>query len=161
MRRSRTLLPCLTGLALLALPLTAAAGTDTGTLAVTATVESSCALDGGTLNFGQYNSGQQTDLDVEGSISYSHCSGTLSFALDGGTSGNINSRTMVSGDNELSYQLYRNSNRSAVWGSGAQAHEVLLFEVESGTVPVYGRILAGQLAAPGSYSDTVTITMTF
>ena len=63
-------------------------------LNVTATVLSSCALNGGTLSFGDYTSGQPTDLDVDGIINYVNCSGTLTFALDGGGSGNINARQM-------------------------------------------------------------------
>ena len=66
------------------------AATVTDVLNVSATVLSSCALNGGTLSFGDYTSGQPTDLDVDGIINYVNCSGTLTFALDGGGSGNSN-----------------------------------------------------------------------
>lgn len=163
MRRTASILPRLVGLAVLSLPLAAAANTDTGTLNVTATVQSSCAVDGGTMNFGAYNSGQQAALDVEGSISYSNCTGELTFELDGGTSGDTNNRTMTSGDNQLAYQLYRTAARNAVWGEGTNAHQVSIFDEEpqSDTVTVYGRIPGGQAVAPGTYTDTITITMTF
>lgn len=81
----------------------AGAATDTDTLSVTATVQSSCSLSGGTLNFGQYIAGQPTDLDVSGTINYVNCSGDLSFALDGGASGSVNARQMRSGTNRLNY----------------------------------------------------------
>src|SRR5215207_216568 len=95
-------------------------------------------LSGGTLNFGQYTSGQTTNLDVNGTINYVNCSGSLGFALDGGGTGNINARQMSQGASRLSYQIYRNSTRNAIWGSGADAQGVTLIGTQSGTVTVYG-----------------------
>jgi spore coat protein U-like protein len=137
------------------------AGTDTDQLTVTATVQSGCALSGGTLSFGQYTAGQQTDLDATGVINYTNCSGDLSFALDGGSSANVNARQMRSGASRLNYQIYRNPTRSAVWGTGADAHGVVLLSVQSGSVTVYGRIPKGQVVPNGVYTDVVNITLTF
>ena len=67
----------------------ARSATDTDVLTVTATVLSACSLSGGTLNFGSYTSGQTANLDVNGTVNYVNCSGNLSFALDGGGSGNV------------------------------------------------------------------------
>jgi spore coat protein U-like protein len=141
--------------------LPARAGTDTDQLTVTATVLSSCSLSGGTLSFGQYVSGQTTDLDVGGTISYVNCSGTLGFALDGGGAGSVAGRQMSSGANRLNYQIYRNPTRSAVWGSGADAQGVTLVGTQSGTVAVHGRIPKGQAVPDGTYTDVVNITLTF
>lgn len=137
------------------------AGTDTDQLTVTATVQSSCGLNGGTLNFGQYISGQATDLDVTGTINYVNCSGELTIALDGGANGSVTARQLRSGTNRLSYQIYRNSSRSAIWGSGSDAHGVILLSPQSGSIPVYGRILRNQGVADGIYTDVVNITLTF
>lgn len=138
------------------------AATDTDTLNVTATVTSGCALTGGTLAFGTYVSGQGTDLDATGAINYANCAaGTLTFALDGGSSGNVTSRTMKSGSNSLNYQIFRNSTRTATWGTGSDAQTVTLLTTTGGSVTVYGRIPKSQTVAPGSYTDTVTITLTF
>jgi spore coat protein U-like protein len=134
---------------------------DTDVLTVTATVLSACALSGGTLNFGQYTSGQTTNLDVNGTINYVNCGGNLSFALDGGNSGNTNARQMSQGANRLNYQIYRNSVRNAIWGVGAEAQGVVLIGTQSGSVTVYGRIPAGQIVPDGTYTDTVNITLTF
>ena len=142
-------------------PPSAKAATDTDQLTVTATVLSSCSLSGGTLNFGQYISGQQTDLDVTGTINYVNCSGNLIFALDGGGSGSVNARQMSSGANRLNYQIYRNPTRSAVWGSGADAQAVALLGTQSGTVSVHGRIPKDQVVPDGTYTDVVNITLTF
>lgn len=139
----------------------AGAGSDTDQLTVTATVLSACSLSGGTLNFGNYTSGQTANLDVNGTINYVNCSGSLTFTLDGGTSGNINARQMSSGANRLNYQIYRNAARNAIWGTGADAHGVVLIGTQSGTVSVFGRIPASQVVADGTYTDTINITLTF
>lgn len=148
----------LVGLSLMA---PARAGSDTDQLTVTATVLSACSLSGGTLSFGTYTSGQTGNLDVNGTINYVNCSGSLSFTLDGGGSGNINARQMSAGSSRLNYQVYRNAARNAVWGTGADAHGVVLIGTQSGAVTVYGRIPANQVVADGTYTDTVNITLTF
>ena len=150
---------------LLAVPLfgshPARSATHTDVLNVSATVLCACSLSGGTLNFGQYTSGQTTNLDVNGTINYVNCSGNLSFALDGGGTGNINARQMSQGASRLSYQIYRNSTRNAIWGSGADAQGVTLIGTQSGTVIVYGRIPANQAVPDGTYTDIVNVTLTF
>jgi spore coat protein U-like protein len=154
----------LLGAALALAPAMALAGTSTDTLAVSATVQTSCALNGGTMSFGQYLSGQATDLDVEGTINYANCPvGTLTFELDGGQSGDVNARAMKSGSSDtLSYQLYKTSVRNAVWGMGANAQtQQIIEQTPTGSINVYGRIPKGQTVAAGSYADTVNITLTF
>jgi spore coat protein U-like protein len=139
----------------------ARAGTDTDILTVTATVLSACSLSGGTLNFGSYTSGQTTNLDVTGVINYVNCSGSLTFALDGGLSGSVNARQMQQGAGRLNYQIFRNAVRNAVWGVGAEAQGVVLIGTQSGSITVYGRIPSGQVVPDGTYTDTVNITLTF
>jgi spore coat protein U-like protein len=146
--------------ALVALPMQALAG-DTGTLSVTATVQNTCALDSGTLSFGQYLSGQASNLDATGQINYTNCSGTISFELDGGQSGNINGRKMKFGANELNYQIYRNSTRTAVFGQGADKQDVFLLVPQNGKINVFGRIPGGQVVPAGSYADAVIIALAF
>ncbi len=146
---------------LLLVPAAARGGTDTDTLTVTATVQNACALNGGTMAFGQYLSGQTTNLDATGQINYANCSGTLSFELDGGQAGDVNARKMLSGGNQLTYQLYRTSTRTAIWGTGSNAQGLQLLTPLSGKIDVYGRIPSGQAVPAGTYTDTVNITLTF
>lgn len=80
-------------------------------------------------------------------------------------------RTLV-GD-RLNYNLYRNTARTQVWGDGsagtvtARTSPSTLSLPPSGTPvigrrTIYGRLAAGQsTAVPGSYSDTITVTVTF
>ena len=139
----------------------AAAGTDTDQLTITATVLSGCSLSGGSLSFGQYVLGQSADLDAVGQVNYTNCVGDLKFELDGGTAASVTNRQMATGAARLRYQLYRNSTRSAVWGTGTDAHAVRLLIPQNGKVDVYGRIPGGQAVAAGTYTDTVNITLTF
>lgn len=162
--KRRMAVPCLlSAAAIVAASWHALAGTDTDQLTVTATVQSGCSLSGGSLDFGAYTSGQQTDLDATGKILYTSCSGELSLALDGGASGSVSARQMRSGANRLSYQIYRNPTRSAVWGTGADVHRVTLIGTgaQSGEVTVYGRIPKGQTVPDGVYTDVLNITLTF
>ncbi|MCB1885288.1 MAG: spore coat protein U domain-containing protein [Geminicoccaceae bacterium] len=135
--------------------------TETGTLTVTATVQTECALNGGTLDFGTYASGQVQDLRVTGRIDYVNCSGLLSFELDGGQAGSVAGRYMVSGDDRLRYQLYQTPARITLWGQGEDDLRLQLFTTQSGSVEVYGTIPGGQAVPPGTYADVVNITLTF
>ena len=71
--------------------------------------------------------------------------------------------SMKSGANTLGYQLYLDSGRTTVFGDGTASSST-----KSGTgsgsaqsISVYGRVptLAG--VVPGSYTDTVTVTITY
>lgn len=141
----------------------ASAGTSTDTLSVQVTVQNSCSVGGTTINFGTYSSGQQAALDGEGNITFSNCpAGTLTLSLDGGGSNNISDRRMSGGNGaNLRYQLYKNSARNQVWGVGVDGLQKVLLVPDSGAIAVFGRILGGQTVTSGSYSDTVSITMTF
>lgn len=142
----------------------ARAQTETGQLTVSATVLSGCALTGGTLDFGAYTSGQAAALDAAGQISFVNCSGELTFELDGGTAGNIDNRRMSGPDATLSYQIYSNSARTSVWGTGARAFVLPLpsgATPSSGNLTVHGRIPGGQAVPGGNYTDIVNITLTF
>jgi spore coat protein U-like protein len=126
----RALLPVSLAAGLLALAIglvpTAAAEPQTGQLAVTATVLSGCALTGGTLDFGTYIAGQSAARDASGQIGFVNCSGLLTFELDGGQNGNVNTRRMSGTGGTLNYQIYTTSSRTSIWGTGANAYQLQL-----------------------------------
>lgn len=142
---------------------TADAGTATGTLAVQVTVQEGCQVSGGSLTFGTYTGGQTTDLTGEGSVSYANCpAGTLTVALDNGLNANNGNRRMTNGSNNfVRYALFRNSTRTNPFGTGSQVRTLTLSAAGSGSIPVFGTILSGQLVPAGTYTDTVGITLTF
>lgn len=89
------------------------------------------------------------------------------IALSAGQSGNVAGRRMTNGSTSMSYNLFSDPARSAIWGTapGSTVVDGILLSVlgtASQTHTVYGRIPAGQLALqPGSYADTVTVTVVF
>ena len=141
----------------------AIADTDTGQLTVTATVLSGCTLIGGTLDFGNYVSGQPGDLDAAGRIDYVNCRGTLTVELDGGQEGNVAARKLRGPEGSLAYQIHKTSTRNSVWGQGGDALQLQLLSPTptSGNVTVHGRIFGGQAVPGGTYTDIVNITLTF
>ncbi len=140
----------------------AVAATVTGNLAVTVEVIATCKVGAASLGFGTYGVGQTADLKAQGTIAYEGCgTGRLKVHLDGGTNRNTAARTLVdSAGNKLAYQLYRDSARTKVWGTGSNA---LSFTPSSGTgsLVVYGTIPGGQSVPVGRYSDTVLVTVDF
>lgn len=140
------------------------ANTDTGSLGVQVNVQANCSLSGAAMDFGSYISGQSTDLTAEGSITYANCpAGTLTFELASGQSNDVANRFMTdgSGQEQLSYQLYRTVTRNAVWGVGNDAQSVQLFASGGGSLIVYGTIPANQSVSSGTFTDTVAMTLTF
>ncbi|MCB2054960.1 MAG: spore coat protein U domain-containing protein [Geminicoccaceae bacterium] len=151
-----------TGIMLLAGAAEVRADGDTATLNVQATVQESCGVNGSSLDFGTYISGQTDAAEADATLSFSSCpAGQLTFEFDGGQAGDTAARAMSNGSGELSYQLYRDAARAQVWGAGSDAARLVVLVPGSGTVPVYGRIPGGQAAAAGTYADTIAITMSF
>ena len=137
------------------------AGSATSTLGVRVVVQPSCSVSGATLDFGSYTSGQAGDLGGFTQIAYSHCApGQLRFQLDGGSSGSTTARKLGNGSGgQLNYGIFRDSARAQNFGQGTDARLLTVDVSGSGNVSVYGKIPGGQVAAAGTYTDTVVITM--
>ena len=77
------------------------------------------------------------------------------------STGGTNRRMLGPGGNYINYQLYRNAARTQVWGNSTSN------DVEGDgnnaiqTLTVYGRVPAQAVGSAGTYSDTVTITLTY
>lgn len=141
----------------------AQAGTSTASLAVSATVTADCKITAPALTFPNYVSGQAANADVAVNLAYTGCIGSsLVIGLNGGANDQTSARGMKSAAGAiLRYQLYRDAARTSGIGSGSAGIALTANTSGSGTVPVYGRIPNGQAVAPGTYSDTVAITLTF
>lgn len=94
-------------------------------------------------------------------------SDSYSIALNGGTStgGTVANRQMaLSGGSALvAYQLYSNSSLSTIWGDGTSGSSIV-GGVGSGSTQsysVYGQVPAQSTPIPGSYTDTITATVTY
>jgi spore coat protein U-like protein len=156
----KALLGSAAGLALIAVAARTADAV-TAQLTVRVTVGSNCSLSGGTLDFGEYTSGQTTHLDAVGTLDYNNCQGNVTIEIDSGDGGTITSRQMTSGTRKLGYQLYRNASRTAIWGQGADAQQLNIVSAGTGKLEIFGRIPKGLNVAPGTYTDTVNVTLTF
>lgn len=139
------------------------AATASGTLTISASVVASCTVVGSAIAFGAYT---QTVVNQTGTITVLCTNGTAyNVGLDAGTGtgASVSNRKMsASGGGTLNYALYRDSARSNNWGSTIGTDTVT--GTGSGltqTLTVYGQIPASQTPLAGSYSDTVTVTLTY
>ena len=84
---------------------------------------------------------------------------------DSGCVGNTRRREMRQeglGADTLRYDLFQDAGRTIHWGdrSGTDTRDVLTTGAPQ-TVNVYGQIPAGQRVRDGTYSDMITVTVTF
>ncbi|MFA7279349.1 MAG: spore coat U domain-containing protein [Sterolibacterium sp.] len=83
-------------------------------------------------------------------------------ALSTGQSNTYAARVMRSGANPLTYNLYTSAARTRVWGDGSGGSRVMRAAEKATTIfSIYGQIPAGQDAAVGTYTDNITVTITF
>ena len=141
-----------------------AAGTATCTVAATGPA------------FGAYVPASSTPLDANGSmtVSCTLTSGrsltvTATISLSKGSSTTFAPRTLVSGTNQLNYNLYQSATYTQIWGNGTggslTSTAVLTLTSASPTMQatptIYGQIAARQDVVPGSYADTIVVTVTY
>jgi len=134
-----------------------------------------CTATAVTLDFGIYVPTAAAPTDGVGSVRV-RCSlggtGVLplltsyDIGLSAGHSGSTAVRQMRSSGNRLDYNLYLDPARSRVWGEAGTADEATVPYGTSlfGTwvqTDIYGRITARQNVPAGSYSDTITITVSY
>ncbi|GAB7126225.1 spore coat U domain-containing protein [Silvimonas sp. JCM 19000] len=138
---------------------------DTTLFRVALTLQADCSIASGVLNFGsQSNFSNGINQTAQLSVTCSN-NAPYSIGLDAGNvnGSTINGRLLTSSTGEtVQYQLYKDASRSEVWGNtvGTDAHT----GVGNGAaqlVPIYGQIGARQKPAEGSYSATVTATVSF
>lgn len=142
------------------------AATETTSFTVSATVTDTCqSLTADNINFGNYNPLASSNTDATGNIQITCTNNTsYSIALSAGGSGSYSTRQLSDGSsNNLNYNLYTSSSYNSIWGDGTGNSDAVN-QTGTGsqdTVTVYGRITAGQSVANASYSDTITVTVTY
>lgn len=90
---------------------------------------------------------------------------SLPIALTTG-SGSYATRTLKSNTNTLNYNIYTDSARSIVWGNGNGGTSTSTVSVSfsasgSQNATLYGKILSQPKTIPGTYTDTVTASVTY
>lgn len=161
----------LTVLLFLVAPATFAADA-TGNLPVSATIAASCRVNSGALNFNTYDPGgvnASTPLQRSGSFRVTCTNGTPGTVMlsqgnnpTGGSSDASPLRRME-GDPGiyLRYDIYQDVGYTTVWGNTTGTAEAVIGTGGQSFLTVYGRVLPGQIVPPGTYSDTVTVTVSF
>lgn len=152
------------GLLLYAGPVQAQTANDS--FSVTATVLEICSVTANDLAFGNYDPTSATNLDGTATMDVACTIGTsYEVGLNQGTAvgATVSTRSMTSGGNSLDYDLYQDSGRTTNWGNtpGVDTPSAAIAGASADTLTVYGRIPALQNVAAGSYSDTITVTVTY
>jgi spore coat protein U-like protein len=126
-------------------------------------VQPTCAISTSPLTFGTYQ--PSTARDASGTVSV-NCTNTAPYQVSLGSGQNASAgvRRMAGPASDfVGYSLYSNSARTTAWGDGS-AIGAKVSGTGSGTsqnLTVYGRIPANQYARPGSYSDSVFVTVEY
>lgn len=129
-------------------------------LTATPATAATCSVTPQGVSFGSYDPLNASALDGVGNINVS-CDVAVGFTVSlSAGSGTFPERKMPSGTSALAYNLYTDASRAVVWGDGISASNVSA----SGTnvdLPVYGRIGAKQNVPADTYTDTVTVTISY
>ena len=141
----------------------ALAATATSTMSVTATVQPSCTVSAGSsIGLGSVDV-LAANAGSSGSVTVKCTNSTAWTATASGSAASGREMTHSNGTDKLKYQLYTDAGYSTVWSDGASGSTI--GDTGSGndqTKSVYAKVLSGQSSAKlGSYSDTVTITVTY
>lgn len=95
---------------------------------------------------------------------------SLTSSFSAGNSGSFPNRYMLSGTQRLNYNLYMDAAYTQIRGNGtagtytggpAEVTVSSASRTATATGTIYGRIPAGQDVAPGSYTDTIIITINY
>jgi len=133
---------------------------------------STCTVSATGISFPAYASPGAANSDSTGDIAVTCTAtvvvGTGSYTIAVSTgSGTFANRKLTSGANFLDYNIYTDSARSIVWGDGtgstqmeSDSYTILLTPTTRHYTP-YGRVQGSQNKPAGTYTDTVTVTITY
>ncbi|MDR5785386.1 spore coat U domain-containing protein [Caballeronia sp. LP003] len=149
------------------LPFAAQAATRSTTFAVTLTLQNDCQIAANPLNFG--NSGViAANVDQTTTLSVTCSNGAAyNVGLDAGSvAGSTITNRLLAGTGTpaptVAYQLYRDAARTLVWGQTIGTDTVASTGTGAAqTLTVYGRVAPQATPAAGTYSSSVTATVTF
>ncbi|ALM52420.1 spore coat U domain-containing protein [Halomonas huangheensis] len=130
---------------------------------VQAIVAPNCNVTAQDINFGDHGV-LDTEVSATGAISVNCTSGTTyNIGLNNGLNGDgPTQRRMSLGDQAITYGLYRDAAHSQPWGNTIGSDTVSGAGVGGEqNLSVYGRVPAQMTPSPGTYSDTVVVTVTY
>jgi spore coat protein U-like protein len=141
------------------------AATATSTMTVQMTITATCLVNSAsTLNFGTQGV-LSTNVDQTSTIQVT-CTNTTPYNIGlnagTGTGATVAARKMTSGANTVTYTLYSNAGRTTLWGTTVGTDTVAATgNGAAQSYTVYGRVPPQSAPAPGTYTDTITVTVTY
>jgi spore coat protein U-like protein len=141
------------------------ATTVTSNFTVQIVINAQClAATASTLNFGTPGV-LSANVDVTSTIQVT-CTNTTPYNIGlnagTGTGATVSNRLMTSGATTISYAMYSNPGRTTNWGNTVGTDTVA--GTGNGTAQsytVYGRVPPQTTPAPGTYTDTIMVTVTY
>jgi spore coat protein U-like protein len=130
-----------------------------------------CNVTSTPVNFNTYDVFSPIPSDSAGSITVT-CNNPdkktlpVSISISSGNAGIFTPRQMsqAAGPDRMKYNLFIDSPRTAIWGDGTGSTSTVTETVSRDVninEPIYGRIPAQQNLSVGTYSDTLTVTVTW
>lgn len=140
-------------------------------LLIPAVAHAACNVSASAVVFGVFNTFFTGNTDVTGTVTMG-CSGlsgggAYTIKLGPGSGGSYAGRQITSGTASLTYQLYTYAARTLVWSDGTGGSSVVNgadgapFFGGASIHTVYARIAPGQGGSPGSYVDSIQVTISY
>ncbi|MGA3081139.1 MAG: spore coat U domain-containing protein [Terracidiphilus sp.] len=150
-------------LSLASTPAVGQADPATASFGVSATVLKDCIVSATALAFGNYTGAVNSATSTVTVTCTNTTTYTVGLSAGLATGATVTTRQMQNGAALLNYGLFTNATWTTYWGNSNIAPTWV-----SGTgngaaqaLTVYGQIPAGQYVTPGSYTDTITATVTY
>lgn len=144
---------------------TASAGTATGTMGVSMTINGACVFSSAAPVAFAAQGVLTSAVTANGSISV-QCTNTLPYTIalgpGAGTGATTSARKMTGGGATVNYALYRDAGMTQNWGSVAGTDTSA--GIGNGavqTLAVYGQVPAQTTPTAAAYADTVAVTITY
>lgn len=122
-----------------------------------------CTVSATSLQFGLIDPLASGDT-VSSSIVTVRCDAAASYVISLSTgAGSYAQRYMENGSNRLVYNLYSDASFSNIWGDGTGGSQTVNGTTLGGSreYSVYGRVPHQPAAVPGTYVDSIVVTVTF
>jgi spore coat protein U domain-containing protein, fimbrial subunit CupE1/2/3/6 len=142
--------------------------TTTTPFTVQMTITASCVINSATtLNFGSSQGVITSAVNATSTIQV-QCTNTTPYniGLNAGTAtaplATVTTRRMTNAGNTISYSLYSNSAMTTNWGNTVGTDTVAATgNGAAQSYTVYGQVPAQTTPAPATYTDTITVTVTY
>ena len=147
---------------------TSYAATDTSTMTVSTTVLMSCNISAGAMTFASYDPTLDADSNAEATIDSTCTSGGAAVITMGqGQGGHTDSsdtspmRQMTAGTEKLDYEVYSDSGRLTEWGNTSATGVSVTGTGSAQSLTAFGKITGLQQVSAVSFTDSVTVTVTY